>query len=198
MHTWRDHNPGFDYREWNDPDLSALGLVNRNVYERYMTEGIYDGAADVARVEILYRFGGVYVDADSVAVKPIDDGLLEGGFFAVREPESGMEEQGLVGNACMGVLPATPYWNATSRPSPELSTYDRCGFSRAPEPLQTSWLARQSPTSESCLPGPSTRQLSTVRPCTAANRSVATSGRRRLSVGPGPAARPIPSGTEPP
>ena len=119
MNTWRDQNPGFDYRDWNDSDLSALGLVNRNVYERYMSEGIYNGAADVARVEILYRLGGIYVDADSVAVKPIDDELLEGGFFAVREPESGMEEQGLVGNACMGAVAGHPvlerYVEAISR-----------------------------------------------------------------------------------
>ena len=113
MNTWRDQNPGFDYRTWNDSSLSAFGLVNRNVYERYMSVGIYDGAADVARVEILYRLGGIYVDADSVAVKPIDDGLLKGGFFAVREPESGMEQQGLVGNPSWAPLPTTPYWNAT-------------------------------------------------------------------------------------
>jgi mannosyltransferase OCH1-like enzyme len=108
MNTWRDENPGFDYREWNDSSLSAFGLVNRNVYERFMSEGIYDGAADVARVEILYRFGGVYVDADSIAVKPMRDDLLDRGFFAVREPESGMEERGLVGNACMGAVADHP------------------------------------------------------------------------------------------
>ncbi len=108
MNTWRDQNPGFDYRGWNDSSLSTFGLVNHNVYERFMSEGIFDGAADVARVEILHRFGGVYVDADSVAVKPMDDELLEGGFLAVREPESGMEEHGLVGNAFMGAVAGHP------------------------------------------------------------------------------------------
>jgi hypothetical protein len=38
----------------------------------------------------------------------MDDELLEGGFFAVREPESGMEERGLVGNACIGATAGHP------------------------------------------------------------------------------------------
>jgi hypothetical protein len=50
---------------------------------------------------------------------PWDDELLEGGFFAVREPESGMVEQGLVGNACMGAVAGHPvlerYVEAISR-----------------------------------------------------------------------------------
>ncbi len=108
MHTWRDLNPSYDHRIWNEAELAALGIVNRHVYDRYLSEGVYDGAADVARVEILNRLGGMYVDADSVAVRPIDDALLEAGFFAVREPASGMGEPGLVGNACMGGVAGHP------------------------------------------------------------------------------------------
>jgi len=54
------------------------------VYERYLSEGIFDGAADVARVEILHRFGGIYVDADAEAVRPLDGAdWLDARFFAV-------------------------------------------------------------------------------------------------------------------
>jgi len=194
MNTWRDQNPGFDYGEWNDSDVSALGLLNRTVYERYMSERIFDGAADVARVEILYRFGGIYVDADSVAVRPIDDELLEAGFFAVREPESGMVEHGWSATRAWAPSPATRYWNAISRPSRESSTFDRCGVSRALEPSQRFWRARESPTSRSYLLGPSTTRLWTVRSYSGADRSVATSGRRRLSAGRSRAASPIRSG----
>ena len=78
------------------------------MYDRYLSEGVYDGAADVARVEIVNRVGGVYVDADSSAVCPIDDALLEAGFFAVREPAGGVGETELVGNACMGGVAGHP------------------------------------------------------------------------------------------
>jgi len=64
-------NPDFDHRVWNDDAIDTFGLHNEALYRRFFAEGIYDGAADVARIEILYRCGGVYVDADSVALRPL-------------------------------------------------------------------------------------------------------------------------------
>jgi mannosyltransferase OCH1-like enzyme len=117
MGTWSTQNPTFAYRVWDEAALDAFGLRNRQVFERFMTEGIFDGAADVARVEILHREGGIYLDADSIAVSPIDDGLLKAGFFAVAEPTS--EHGALTGNACIGARAGHPvlerYLDAISR-----------------------------------------------------------------------------------
>jgi len=107
MDTWRSMNPTFDVRVWDEASISALGLLNRSVYDRFLVEGIFDGAADVARVEILEREGGVYVDADSIALRPLEDTLLKTGFFAVREPARG-DGDALVGNACMGAVAGHP------------------------------------------------------------------------------------------
>ncbi|MGZ5302214.1 MAG: glycosyltransferase family 32 protein [Actinomycetota bacterium] len=102
--TWREANLDFDYRLWDEDAVGELGLRNDDVYRRYMAEGLYDGAADVARIEILIRFGGVYADADSVALRPLADApFMEQGFFAPLEPN--VDHPGLVTNAFMGAVP---------------------------------------------------------------------------------------------
>ena len=107
MDTWRPLNPTFDVRVWDEASISALDLRNRSVYDRFLEEGIFDGAADVARVEVLQREGGIYVDADSIALSPLEDALLDAGFFAVREPDPG-DGEAPVGNACMGAVAGHP------------------------------------------------------------------------------------------
>jgi mannosyltransferase OCH1-like enzyme len=105
--TWRRLNPDFGYRLWDEGSIEALGLRNGALYRRYLRAGIFDGAADVARIEILHRFGGVYVDADSVALRPIAGAwFLGAGFFAAHEPND--EHPGLVSNAFMGSVPGHP------------------------------------------------------------------------------------------
>lgn len=102
--TWREANRDFAYRLWDDDALGELGLRNDDVYRRYLLAGLYDGAADVARIEILLRLGGVYVDADSVALRPLGDApFMEAGFFAALEPN--VEHPGLITNAFMGAVP---------------------------------------------------------------------------------------------
>jgi inositol phosphorylceramide mannosyltransferase catalytic subunit len=116
--TWREVNPDFTYRLWDEDALEELGLRNDDVFRRYLTEGLYDGAADVARIEILHHLGGVYADADSVALRPLGGAsFLEAGFFAPFEASG--EHPGLITNAFMGAVPEhavlTRYIEAVSR-----------------------------------------------------------------------------------
>lgn len=83
MVTWKTHHPDWQIHLWADPG----GLRNQDLYDR--GEEITPDApeqfrSDVARYEILHRFGGVWADADFVCQKPIDD-LLGSKPFAVRE-----------------------------------------------------------------------------------------------------------------
>jgi mannosyltransferase OCH1-like enzyme len=107
MGTWREIDPDFSYRLWDDDAIDGFGLRNVDVYRRFLAEGLYDGAADVARAEILLGCGGVYADADSVALRPIGDApFMEAGFFAQHEPNEAFPE--LVTNAFMGAIPHHP------------------------------------------------------------------------------------------
>ena len=105
--TWKDMNPDFVYRLWDEEAIGAFGLRNLEVYRRFVSEGLYEGAADIARAEILHRHGGVYADADSVALRPLGDGpFMDAGFFAQHEPNE--HYPGLVTNAFLGAIPDHP------------------------------------------------------------------------------------------
>ena len=82
METWKI--PGWEYKLWTEKEIEEFGLKNKKVYDFYYNEGIYFGCSDVARIEILERFGGVYIDADVVKLEDISD-LLGCHLFAVKE-----------------------------------------------------------------------------------------------------------------
>lgn len=71
--SWARNHPGWELRLWTDDNLPA-GLRNPVVYER---ERHPVERADILRLELVYRFGGVYLDADLECRKPIDS-LING------------------------------------------------------------------------------------------------------------------------
>jgi len=60
--TWRMF--GYEYVLWDEKKIDNLKMVNEDKYNRFYKEKKFYGAADIARVEILYQYGGIYVDAD--------------------------------------------------------------------------------------------------------------------------------------
>ncbi len=107
MRTWQQMDPDLTYRLWDDRSVDTFGLRNLETYRRFYEAGMFDGAADVARIEILQRFGGVYADADSIALRPLGDArFMQAGFFAAREPNE--DHPDLVSNAFMGAIADHP------------------------------------------------------------------------------------------
>lgn len=90
IETWRTDLvaacPEWDVWLWRDRDIEQLELQNRDAYE---STSSLCGKADIARYEIVYRYGGVYIDADSVWLGRSLDPLLlqaaESGFFGALE-----------------------------------------------------------------------------------------------------------------
>lgn len=99
MDTWKDKHPGWVYRLWTEDNLTFPCRSQKHIDE--MSE--FNGKADLYRYELLYRFGGIYMDADSECLEPFDDFFLENDSFAVYENEH--QRGGLV--AC-GVVGCTP------------------------------------------------------------------------------------------
>lgn len=99
--TWQKQHPHWDYRFWTDENRPKL--KNEALYNETPT---WHGKADVLRYELLHEFGGVYVDADSVCLMPLDQLLDVGeGYenFAAYEHEQG--RPGLIANGTMGATP---------------------------------------------------------------------------------------------
>lgn len=71
MDTWRSLHGRWEYRLWTDDDVASA--ETRSQIERADS---YAAKADILRVEVLRKYGGVYVDADYEAHRPIDS-LIE-------------------------------------------------------------------------------------------------------------------------
>ncbi len=64
--TWQSI-PGWEYKLWTDKDIEKLNLVNKSIYDASKN---YGQRSDIARMEILERFGGLYVDVDFECLNP--------------------------------------------------------------------------------------------------------------------------------
>lgn len=105
MEEWR--LPGWYYMLWDEKAIDSLGLKNKVIYDQYIADGKFSGAANVARAEILERFGGVYIDADSKMKHTLDGApFLDWDLFTAFEADNfyvdGMQ---LVANGIIGCTP---------------------------------------------------------------------------------------------
>jgi len=67
--TWLHYHPDWEYKLWTNKDIEALNLENKQLYDAAIN---YAERSDIARYEILYRFGGLYIDVDFECLKPFD------------------------------------------------------------------------------------------------------------------------------
>jgi len=93
MKLWQVHHPTWEIWIWHRKDLDRIELENQEFFENAFEvapKSPYQFQADIARYEILYRYGGVWVDADFECQHPIDpliEGLSEGTGWLAWEVE---------------------------------------------------------------------------------------------------------------
>lgn len=90
MATFADWNPDWEHRLWTESDLDGLRMVNRDLYDRAKEDAPDDWLrwrADIARLEIVYQYGGIYVDTDAECLRPLDD-LLEYEYWFAESPNA--------------------------------------------------------------------------------------------------------------
>ena len=90
--SWRRHHPDWEMRLWTDDDLPA-DLVRKEAYERLRKPA---ERSDIIRLEVLFRFGGVYIDTDFECLRPIGP-LLEGVEICAVAVEPGKANNALIG-----------------------------------------------------------------------------------------------------
>lgn len=104
--TWANHHPGWKVRVWTDDNLPPMR--NQALYDRAAEyappPAIGQFRADVLRYELLWRHGGIYVDADFECLRPVAP-LLDGvDCFAAWESEGRR-----IANGLMGSTPRHPF-----------------------------------------------------------------------------------------
>jgi hypothetical protein len=86
MNTWKDKHPDFEYIYWNETELIKKNFNSQLNHKINEMEEI-NGKADILRWEILHKYGGIFLDADSICIEPLDDLLELNKCFASYENE---------------------------------------------------------------------------------------------------------------
>ena len=90
MDSCRDMNPGWEYQLWTESNLPTDFINRHHIREMARHQHHYPaaGQTDIMRYEILHRFGGFFIDADSEFIRPLDDFLIQNDSFCCYESES--------------------------------------------------------------------------------------------------------------
>ena len=135
MKTWKEKHPDFEYILWNENELITRHFNVQCSPQIKMIPEI-NGKADILRWEILYEYGGYFVDADSICIEPFDDYFENIPAFATFENEN--VRKGLVATGTMGFIPKHPLcydiiqWIKESHEAEKLIQETRAWYSVGP------------------------------------------------------------------
>lgn len=111
MDTWVVKNPTMIWSIWGDHTATA-GWENQKQINDRASRKEWNGVADIIRYELLWRYGGICVDADSECIKP----LVEGDFFEQTTAVACYEHEGvrpgIIGCGFLGAAKAHPFFRA--------------------------------------------------------------------------------------
>jgi mannosyltransferase OCH1-like enzyme len=120
IETWKRQHPGWQHRLWTEDDLPA-DPIRPEVLDRLRAPV---ERADILRLDILYRHGGVYVDTDVECLRPVDEVLAGHDFVGVYLKPGRMTntfiasvpDHPLLRRALEEVRPLRTYWTASASP----------------------------------------------------------------------------------
>jgi len=105
VETWFVHHLGGDwkYKLWTDEDVASFGLYNKALYDASDSVGV---KSDILKWEIMYRYGGVYVDTDFECLKSLEVLHYTYDFYTGLQPLDTQFVQ--LGAALYGSVPGHP------------------------------------------------------------------------------------------
>lgn len=113
--SWRAHNPEWHWRLWTDADNDAFVAAEYpNLLDVYQACPTPIQRVDIVRYLILHRLGGLFVDLDFEALRPIDALLTASAVFGC-EPRENCKVHGrrrIVSNAFMAAMPGHALFTA--------------------------------------------------------------------------------------
>ena len=65
----KEKNKNYDVIEWNDNNIN-FELINQRLFDE--TENL-GSKSDILRFELLYKYGGIYMDYDFLQIKSFDE-----------------------------------------------------------------------------------------------------------------------------
>ena len=98
--SWEKNNPDYELFFWDDENTKNLNLINRELFDVIENKG---SKSDILRYEILYQYGGIYIDTDFECIKGIPKELLKKSFVACMQFDCKPE----IGNSLLMSEPGT-------------------------------------------------------------------------------------------
>lgn len=78
--SWKKYCPDYEIIEWNESNYDVK--KNRYMYDAYQA-GKWGFVSDYAELDIIYHYGGIYLDTDVEIVKNLDELLYQDAFMGV-------------------------------------------------------------------------------------------------------------------
>ena len=114
--TWQELHPEWEHKLWTawpEGGYVEESLPFPNIEAFSNTLSSWAQCADMLRLELIRRYGGIYVDMDIVAFKPIDDLVQDCALFVSEEPANEhVEDKTYVTNALFGACPSHAFINS--------------------------------------------------------------------------------------
>jgi mannosyltransferase OCH1-like enzyme len=118
IESWKRHHPDWEFRLWTEENLPT-DPSRPEILERLRAPV---ERADILRLELLHRYGGVYVDTDVECLRPVDEVLGDSRFVAVcLKPGqvtntfiASVPEHPLLERALRELRPMETYWTLSS------------------------------------------------------------------------------------
>lgn len=73
MDEVKKHNKNFNYYFWNDDNVPELPENLKKIYDSYQEPAI---KSDLLRLYIVYKFGGIYLDADFTTINGFNSNII--------------------------------------------------------------------------------------------------------------------------
>lgn len=82
IESWREQCPDYDIIEWNEQNYDVTKIPYMN--EAYQSKR-WGFVPDYARMDIIYQYGGIYLDTDVEIIRSLDDLLELEGFAGIEK-----------------------------------------------------------------------------------------------------------------
>ncbi|MBF4167784.1 hypothetical protein ISU94_19350 [Enterobacter hormaechei] len=103
INTWRTFNPEWNVKVWGNKQLKTTKWINQKHINSMLAANRMCGVADIMRYEILFKYGGFTIDADSICTRSLEDWLFDSQVCASMENE--IMRPGLVANGYLASEP---------------------------------------------------------------------------------------------
>jgi len=80
MESWKRYCPDYEIKEWN---MENYDITKNRFMQQAVSKKKWAFASDYARLDVIYRYGGIYLDLDVELVQGLDEVLHNDAFFSL-------------------------------------------------------------------------------------------------------------------